>query len=142
LDPDYIFANWLELPAGNGAQSAINGGFPRPRKSSPKRGFLPVLKRSSGRIYDLSFDAGYRYFQVHLGPSIPTRIKFGVEYAPIKDVKLRAGYKPRSASAKRGRFVSSPSGRHRRPAGTADPCWGPVIGAVAGDPHFGHDPRS
>ncbi len=41
--------------------------------------------------YDLSFDAGYRYSKYTSGFNTNT-YKFGVEYAPIKDVKLRGGY--------------------------------------------------
>jgi outer membrane receptor protein involved in Fe transport len=78
--------------------------------------------------YDLSFDAGYRYSSYTSGFNTNT-YKFGVEYAPIKDVILRAGY---------NRAVRAPSvGDLFAPAvigagGTADPCWGPVVGGTGG----------
>jgi iron complex outermembrane recepter protein len=129
LDPDYVFANGLNS-GGNGAQSAINGGFHVSEIYTEGR--LPVLNDLPA-AYDLSFDAGYRYSKYTSGFNTNT-YKFGVEYAPIKDVKLRGGY---------NRAVRAPSvGDLFAPAvigagGTADPCWGPVIGAVAGDPTSG-----
>jgi iron complex outermembrane recepter protein len=129
LDPDYIFANGLNS-GGNGAQSAINGGFHVSEIFTEAR--LPVLNDLPA-AYDLSFDAGYRYSKYTSGFNTNT-YKFGVEYAPIRDVKLRAGY---------NRAVRAPGvGDLFAPAvigagGTADPCWGPVIGAVPGDPTSG-----
>jgi iron complex outermembrane receptor protein len=124
LDPDYIFANGLNS-GGNGAQRAINGGFHVSEIFTEFR--LPVLNDLPA-AYDLSFDAGYRYSKYTSGFNTNT-YKFGVEYAPIKDVKLRAGY---------NRAVRAPSvGDLFSPAvigagGTADPCWGPVIGGTPG----------
>jgi outer membrane receptor protein involved in Fe transport len=129
LDPDYIFANGLNS-GGNGAQSAINGGFHASEIFTEAR--LPVLNDLPA-AYDLSFDAGYRYSKYTSGFDTNT-YKFGVEYAPIKDVKIRGGY---------NRAVRAPSvGDLFSPAvigagGTADPCWGPVVGAVAGNPTSG-----
>jgi iron complex outermembrane recepter protein len=124
LDPDYVFANGLNS-GGNGAQSAINGGFHVSEIYTEGR--LPVLNDLPA-AYDLSFDAGYRYSKYTSGFNTNT-YKFGVEYAPIKDVKLRGGY---------NRAVRAPSvGDLFAPAvigagGTADPCWGPVIGGTGG----------
>ncbi|MEO7208229.1 MAG: TonB-dependent receptor [Steroidobacteraceae bacterium] len=124
LDPDYIFANGLNS-GGNGAQSAINGGFHVSEIFTEAR--LPVLNDLPA-AYDLTFDAGYRYSKYTSGFDTNT-YKFGVEYAPIQDVKLRAGY---------NRAVRAPSvGDLFSPAvigagGTADPCWGPVIGGTVG----------
>jgi iron complex outermembrane recepter protein len=124
LDPDYIFANGLNS-GGNGAQSAINGGFHASEIFTEGR--LPVLNDLPA-AYDLSFDAGYRYSKYTSGFDTNT-YKFGVEYAPIKDVKIRGGY---------NRAVRAPSvGDLFSPAvigagGTADPCWGPVVGGTGG----------
>jgi iron complex outermembrane receptor protein len=124
LDPDYIFANGLNS-GGNGAQSAINGGFHVSEIFTEAR--LPILNDLPA-AYDLSLDAGYRYSKYTSGFDTNT-YKFGVEYAPLKDVKLRAGY---------NRAVRAPSvGDLFSPAvigagGTADPCWGPVVGGTGG----------
>jgi outer membrane receptor protein involved in Fe transport len=124
LDPDYIFANGLNS-GGNGAQSAINGGFHVSEIFTEGR--LPVLNDLPA-AYNLSFDAGYRYSKYTSGFDTNT-YKFGVEYAPIKDVKFRGGY---------NRAVRAPSvGDLFSPAvigagGTADPCWGPVVGGTGG----------
>ncbi|HEY2465332.1 MAG TPA: TonB-dependent receptor [Steroidobacteraceae bacterium] len=129
LDPDYIFANGLNS-GGNGAQSAINGGFHVSEVFTEAR--LPIFNDLPA-AYDLSLEAGYRYSSYTSGFNTNT-YKFGVEYAPIKDVKLRGGY---------NRAVRAPSvGDLFAPAvigagGTADPCWGPVVGAVAGNPTSG-----
>ncbi len=124
LDPDYIFANGLNS-GGNGAQSAINGGFHVSEIFTEAR--LPIMNDIPG-AYDLSVEAGYRYSSYTSGFNTNT-YKFGVEYAPIRDVKLRAGY---------NRAVRAPSvGDLFAPAvigagGTADPCWGPVVGGTGG----------
>ena len=124
LDPDYIFANGLNS-GGNGAQSAINGGFHVSEIFTEGR--LPVLNDLPA-AYDLSFDAGYRYSKYTSGFDTNT-YKFGLEYAPIKDVKIRGGY---------NRAVRAPGvGDLFAPAvigagGTADPCWGPVVGGTGG----------
>jgi iron complex outermembrane recepter protein len=124
LDPDYIFANGLNS-GGNGAQSAINGGFHVSEIFTEAR--LPIFNDLPA-AYDLSLDAGYRYSKYTSGFDTNT-YKFGVEYAPLKDVKIRAGY---------NRAVRAPSvGDLFAPAvigagGTADPCWGPVVGGTGG----------
>jgi iron complex outermembrane recepter protein len=129
LDPDYIFANGLNS-GGNGAQSAINGGFHVSEIFTEAN--LPILNDLPA-AYDLSLNAGYRYSKYTSGFDTNT-YKFGVEYAPIRDVRLRGGY---------NRAVRAPGvGDLFAPAvigagGTADPCWGPVIGAVPGDPTSG-----
>jgi len=120
FDPDYIFANGLQ--AGGAPSKAIDGklhvweGFTEVR--APIANDLPFVK-------SLSMDAGYRYSKYTLGGSTNT-YKFGVEWAPIDDVRLRAGY---------NRAVRAPNLNELfQPAtvgagGTADPCWGgsPVL---------------
>jgi iron complex outermembrane receptor protein len=124
FDPDYIFKNGLNS-GGNGAQNPIDGGFHVSEIFTEAR--LPVLNDLPA-AYDLSFDGGYRYSKYTSGFNTNT-YKFGVEYAPIKDVKLRGGY---------NRAVRAPSvGDLFSPAvigagGTADPCWGPVVGGTGG----------
>jgi len=124
LAPDYVFENGLNS-GGNGAQSPVDGGFHVSEIFTEAR--LPILN-DLPLAYDLNIDAGYRYSKYTSGFDTNT-YKFGLEYAPIKDVKLRGGY---------NRAVRAPSvGDLFSPAligagGTADPCWGPVIGGVAG----------
>jgi iron complex outermembrane recepter protein len=122
FDPDYIFENGLNS-GGNGAQHPIDGGFHVSEIFTEAR--LPILNDIPG-AYELSLDAGYRYSTYTSGFNTNT-YKFGVEYAPIRDLRLRAGY---------NRAVRAPGvGDLFAPAvtgagGTADPCWGPVIGGA------------
>jgi outer membrane receptor protein involved in Fe transport len=124
FNPDYIFENGLNS-GGNGAQHAIDGGFHVAEAFTEAR--LPVLNDLPG-AYDLSFDGGYRYSSYTSGFNTNT-YKFGVEFAPVKDVRLRGGY---------NRAVRAPSiGDLFAPAvigagGTADPCWGAVVGGTGG----------
>ena len=120
FDPDYIFANGLQ--SGGAPSKSIDGklhvweGFTEAR--IPIANDLPFVK-------SLGFDAGYRYSKYTLGFSTNT-YKFGVEWTPIDDVRLRAGY---------NRAVRAPNINELfQPAtvgagGTADPCWGanPVL---------------
>jgi iron complex outermembrane recepter protein len=114
--PDYVFANGFQ--DGGAPSKAINGGFHVWEAFTEAR--LPIMNELPG-AYNLSADAGYRYSTYDLGFNTNT-YKFGVEWAPIKDVRFRAGY---------NRAVRAPNlGELYEPAavgagGTADPCWGP-----------------
>ena len=122
LSPDYIFENGY-ASGGNGAQSAIHGGFHVAEIFTEMR--LPLVNDKPG-IYDLSTEAGYRYSAYTTGVDTNT-YKFGVEYAPVETFRLRGGY---------NRAVRAPSvGDLYAPAvigagGTADPCWGPAVGGL------------
>jgi iron complex outermembrane receptor protein len=124
FNPDYIFENGLNS-GGNGAQAPIDGGFHVAEVFTEAR--VPILNNLPA-AYDLSLEAGYRYSSYTSGFNTNT-YKFGVEYAPLQDVKLRAGY---------NRAVRAPSvGDLFAPAvigagGTADPCWGAVVGGTGG----------
>jgi iron complex outermembrane receptor protein len=123
FDPDFIFANGLQ--AGGAPSKAIDGklhvweGFTEVR--------LPIMN-DMPFAYSLSMDAGYRYSNYTLG-GVTNTYKFGVEYAPIQDVRFRGGY---------NRAVRAPNLNELfQPAtvgsgGTADPCWGtaPVLTAA------------
>ena len=124
FDPDYIFENGLNS-GGNGAQSPIDGGFHVSEIFTEAR--LPIFNDLPA-AYDLSFDAGYRYSKYTSGFDTNT-YKFGVEYAPIKDLKLRAGYNRAVRAPSVGDLFSPPV---IGAGGTADPCWGPVIGGTGG----------
>ncbi|MDP9007575.1 MAG: TonB-dependent receptor [Pseudomonadota bacterium] len=124
FDPDFVFKNGLNS-GGNGAQHPIDGGFHVSEIFTEAR--LPVLNDIPA-AYDLSFDAGYRYSKYTSGFTTNT-YKFGVEYAPIRDVRLRAGYNRAVRAPGVGDlFAPSVIGA----GGTADPCWGPVIGGTGG----------
>ncbi len=124
FDPDFVFKNGLNS-GGNGAQNPIDGGFHVAEIFTEGR--LPLLTDIPG-AYDLSLEAGYRYSTYTSGFNTNT-YKFGVDYAPFHDLRLRAGY---------NRAVRAPGvGDLFAPqvvgaGGTADPCWGPVIGGTGG----------
>jgi outer membrane receptor protein involved in Fe transport len=115
FDPDYIYLNGL---TGGGAPSkAIDGGLHVWEAFTEAR--LPIMNEMPG-AYNLSADAGYRYSNYTLGFKTST-YKFGVEWAPIQDIRFRAGY---------NKAIRAPNiNELYTPAvvgagGTADPCWG------------------
>ncbi len=116
FDPDYIFAHGF-ASGGNGAFSAIHGGFHVAELFTEFN--LPLLDEKPG-AYLLALEGGYRYSSYTSGFSTST-YKLGVEWAPIKDIRVRGGY---------NRAVRAPSiGDLFTPSvigsgGTADPCWG------------------
>jgi iron complex outermembrane receptor protein len=120
---DYFETGQVSLTGGGGPEAPVNGEFHVSEVYTEGR--LPVLNDIPG-AYNLSFDAGYRYSAYTSGYDTNT-YKFGVEYAPIKDIKLRGGY---------NRAVRAPSvGDLFSPAvigsgGAADPCWGPAVGGL------------
>jgi iron complex outermembrane recepter protein len=124
FDPDFVFENGLNS-GGNGAQTPIDGGFHVSEIFTEAN--VPLVNDKTG-IYSLEINTGYRYSSYTSGFDTNT-YKFGLEYAPIKDVKIRAGY---------NRAVRAPGvGDLFAPAvigagGTADPCWGPVVGGTGG----------
>jgi iron complex outermembrane recepter protein len=74
----------------------------------------------------LTLNGGYRYSKYTLGFSTNT-YKFGVEYAPIKDVRFRASFNQAVRAPNIGElFASQTIG----PGGSIDPCWGPLVTAT------------
>ena len=122
FDPDYIFGNGYAA-GGNGAQNPIHGGFHVGEVFTEGR--IPIMNNLPG-AYDLSADMGYRYSNYTSGFSTNT-FKFGLEWAPVQDVRIRGGF---------NRAVRAPSiGDLYGPAvigagGTADPCWGPAVNGL------------
>ena len=116
FDPDYIFGNGFAA-GGNGAQNPIHGGFHVAEVFTEGR--IPIMNEKPG-AYDLSADVGYRYSSYTSGFDTNT-FKVGLEWAPVQDARLRAGF---------NRAIRAPSiGDLFSPAvigagGTADPCWG------------------
>jgi iron complex outermembrane receptor protein len=129
LDPDFIFANGL-ASGGAGAVGPIHAGFHVGEAFTEMN--LPIMDDKPG-AYALSADAGYRYSNYTDGFNTNT-YKFGIEWAPIQDIRFRGGY---------NRAVRAPSiGELYAPntvgaGGTADPCWGPAVGATPGVPGTG-----
>jgi iron complex outermembrane recepter protein len=116
FQPDYVFLNGFQ--AGGAPSKAINGQFHVWEGFTEVR--MPLIDEKPG-AYLLSLDAGYRYSSYTEGFNTNT-YKIGLEWAPIKDVRLRGGY---------NRAVRAPNlDELFEPAvvgagGTADPCWGP-----------------
>jgi iron complex outermembrane receptor protein len=70
----------------------------------------------------LALTAGYRYSKYTLGFTTNT-YKFGVEWAPIKDIRFRANYNQSVRAPNISElFTSATVG----PGGGVDPCWGPT----------------
>jgi iron complex outermembrane receptor protein len=116
FDPDYIWSNGLQ--AGGSPARAINGGLHVWEGFTELR--LPIIN-DMPFAYTLSMDAGYRYSKYTLGGKTNT-YKFGLEWAPIKDVRFRGGYNRAVRAPNINELFQPPvigSG------GTADPCWGP-----------------
>ena len=124
FEPDYIFGNGF-ASGGNGAQPPINGGF---HVAEIFTEFHMPLLEDKFLAKALSVEGGYRYSSYTTGVDTNT-YKFGLEWTPISDVKLRGGY---------NRAVRAPSiSDLLAPAvvgagGTADPCWSsaPVLSLV------------
>lgn len=120
FDPDQIFASG-DASGGGGAQTAVHGGFHVSEIFSEAR--MPLIN-DMPYAYDLSLEAGYRYSDYTSGFDTNT-YKIGLEYAPVRDIKIRGGYN-RAVRAPNIEDLYAPpvivSG------GTADPCWGPAVG--------------
>ena len=118
LNPDYIYANGF-ASGGNGAQAAIHGEFHVAEAFTEFH--LPLIDEKPG-AYNLSAEGGFRYSSYTQGFTTNT-YKFGVEWAPIQDMRFRGSY---------NRAVRAPNiGELYGPSvigagGTADPCWGPT----------------
>jgi iron complex outermembrane receptor protein len=116
FDPDYIYSNGLQ--AGGAPSQAIDGklhvweGFTEVR--------LPIMN-DLPFAYSLSADAGYRYSSYTLGGKTNT-YKFGLEWAPIQDVRIRGGYNRAVRAPNLNELFQPPV---VGAGGTADPCWGP-----------------
>jgi outer membrane receptor protein involved in Fe transport len=118
FDPDYIFGNGL-ASGGNGKFSPIDGGFHVSEVFTEFR--LPIFDGRPG-AYALNLEGGYRYSTYTEGFNTNT-YKFGIEWAPIQDVRLRGSYNRAVRAPNIGElFTPQVVGS----GGTADPCWGPT----------------
>ena len=75
----------------------------------------------------LSINGGYRYSKYTLGFSTNT-YKFGVEWAPVKDVRFRASFNQAVRAPNIGELFTTAS---VGPGGSIDPCWGPTPALTA-----------
>jgi len=116
--PDYIFENGFAA-GGNGAQHPIHGEFHVSEVFTELH--LPLVDEKPG-FYNLSVEGGFRYSSYTSGFNTNT-YKFGVEWAPVQDVRFRAGYN-RAIRAPNIGDLYSPTVVGA--GGTADPCWGPT----------------
>ena len=122
FSPDFVYLNGYQ--AGGAPSKAIDGRFHVWEGFTELR--LPLIDEKPG-AYLLSLDAGYRYSSYTEGFNTNT-YKIGLEWAPIRDVRLRGGY---------NRAVRAPNlDELFEPAvvgasGTADPCWGPAPALTA-----------
>jgi outer membrane receptor protein involved in Fe transport len=114
--PDYIFQNGYAA-GGDGIENPIDDAFHVFEVFGETR--VPIINDKPG-FYDLAFEAGYRYSSYNTGFDTNT-FKFGLEWAPVQDIKFRGGY---------NRAIRAPSiGDLYAPStigagGAADPCWG------------------
>ena len=115
--PDFIYSNGFQ--AGGAPSLPINGGFHVWEGFTEMR--LPLINDLPG-AYLLSLDGGYRYSSYTEGFNTNT-YKLGLEWAPIKDVRLRGGYN-RAVRAPNIDELFAPNAVGA--GGTADPCWGPT----------------
>jgi iron complex outermembrane receptor protein len=115
FSPDYVFANGLQ--AGGAPSRAINGGLHVWEGFTEMR--LPIMS-DLPFAYNLSADAGYRYSNYTLGGTTNT-YKFGLEWAPIQDIRLRGGYNRAVRAPNLNELFQPPV---VGAGGTADPCWG------------------
>jgi outer membrane receptor protein involved in Fe transport len=129
LAPDYIFQNGF-ASGGGGAVGPIHAGFHVSEVFTEMS--LPIMDDKPG-AYALSVNAGYRYSSYTDGFDTNT-YKFGIEWAPIQDVRLRGGYN-RAVRAPNIAELYAPNTVGA--GGTADPCWGPAVGATPGVPGTG-----
>ena len=91
LQTDEAFATG-DLTGQGGATLPISGSFHVYEFFAETK--VPLVQE--GFVYDLSFEGGYRYssYKTSAGRSYKTdTYKLGVDFAPIRDIRLRASYK-------------------------------------------------
>ena len=113
------------LAGYSGASVAID------TKYSVNEGFLelrvPIAQGRTG-IHDLTIDAGYRYSD-YTTAGVTNTYKFGVQYAPLPDVRLRYSY-DRVVRAPNLIELYTPQGYGQSDVVTADPCAPSNNGAI------------
>ncbi len=119
FSPDYVYANGLA--SGGSPSGPIAGGFHVFEGFSEAR--LPIMNDMPG-AYNLSAEVGYRYssYLEQFDKFDTNTFKVGLEWAPIKDVRLRGGFN-RAIRAPNIDELYGPAAVGA--GGVADPCWGP-----------------
>jgi iron complex outermembrane recepter protein len=116
--PDYVSQQGL-AGGGGGATTPVSGEIAVREAFTELR--MPLMQHVTG-AEDLSINAGYRYSSYNLGFNTNT-YKFGVDYAPLRDIRFRGSYQ---------RAVRAPNiGELYQPAsvgldGSLDPCAVPL----------------
>jgi iron complex outermembrane recepter protein len=87
FSPDYVSEQGL-AGGGGGATPPLSGEIGVREAFTELR--MPLMQHMPG-AEDLSINAGYRYSSYNLGFNTNT-YKFGVDYAPLRDVRFRASY--------------------------------------------------
>jgi outer membrane receptor protein involved in Fe transport len=82
---------------------------------------LPIADDLPGAD-QLAVNGGYRYSSYTLGFNTNT-YKFGVEWAPVKDVRFRGSFTQAARAPNIAELYTSAT---VSPGGTTDPCWGPT----------------
>jgi outer membrane receptor protein involved in Fe transport len=117
FSPDYVWENGY-AGGGNGIAPPTTGEFHVWEAFTEFS--LPLVDDKPG-IQNLGFEGGYRYSNYSTGINTNT-FKLGLEWAPIKDVRVRGSY---------NRAVRAPNieelyaGQTVGAGGSTDLCWGP-----------------
>jgi outer membrane receptor protein involved in Fe transport len=82
---------------------------------------IPIADDLPG-AYQAALTAGYRYSKYTLGFTTNT-YKFGVEWAPVQDIRFRANYNQAVRAPNISELFSAAT---IGPGGSIDPCWGPT----------------
>src|SRR5580692_9381325 len=122
FNPDYIITNNLAA-GGAGAEPPVNGQFRVGEAFTEMT--LPIMD-DKPMAYALSANAGYRYSSYTSGFDTNT-YKFGLEWAPIRDIRFRGGYNRAIRAPSIGELYAPPT---IGAGGTADPCWGAAVGGL------------
>jgi iron complex outermembrane recepter protein len=122
FSPDYIVTNNLAA-GGAGAEPPVLGQFRVGEAFTEMT--LPIIDDKPG-AYAMSVNAGYRYSSYTDGFDTNT-YKFGLEWAPIKDIRFRGGYNRAIRAPSIDELFSPP---FVGAGGTADPCWGAAVGGL------------
>jgi outer membrane receptor protein involved in Fe transport len=115
FSPDYIFQNGFQ--AGGAPAGPIDGYFHVWEGFVEAR--MPLIEEKPG-AYLLSLEGGYRYSSYTEGFNTNT-YKIGLEYAPIRSLRLRGGYNRAVRAPNLNELFEPPA---VGAGGTADPCWG------------------
>jgi outer membrane receptor protein involved in Fe transport len=119
--PDYVSQQGLAA-GGGGATPPVTGEFSVSELFTEIR--LPLLQHVPG-AEDLSFEGGYRYSKYSEGFDTNT-YKLGLEWSPIRDVRLRGSYQRAVRAPNIGElFTPQAVGLD----GSIDPCTGPTPSA-------------